>query len=235
MAAFEARRQDELPALLRSYLERSLPGDRPLPRRVRITQEGEMWQKPGGHAMRFTAVEEFAVGRVAFAWRARFPLVPLVATRAVDEYADGDGQLVARLLGIPVMRQRGPETAAGEALRYLAELPWAPQAIAANRELQWRELDGDDIEVATAVAGKRLPVRFQFDAAGDIVRASTDVRPRSVGKTFVTTPWSGTFGDYQVFNETRIPTRAEVSWDLAEGPFIYWRGRVTSLELVASE
>jgi hypothetical protein len=169
--------------------------------------------------MRFTAVEEFAVETVAFAWRARFPLAPLVAMKVVDAYADGKGQLVARLLGIPVVRQGGPETAVGEALRYLAELPWAPQAIAENRELEWRELDGGDIEVATAVAGKQWPVRFEFGAGGDIVRASSEARPRPVGKTFVATPWGGTFGDYEVLGQTRIPTRGEVSWDLPEGPF----------------
>jgi hypothetical protein len=184
--------------------------------------------------MRFTAVEEFAVERIGFAWQARFPLIPLVAMKVVDEYADGNGQLVARLLGIPVMRQRGPETAVGEALRYLAELPWVPQAIAVNRELRWRELDGREIEVATTVAGQQVAVRFEFDASGDIVRASTDARPRPVGKTFVATPWGGTFGGYEVVAETRIPTRAEVRWDLPEGPFVYWRGRVTSLESIAS-
>lgn len=224
----------EPPELLRPYVERALPQQRPVPRKVRITQEGEMWQKPGARAMRFTAVEEFAVERIGFAWQARFPLIPLVAMKVVDEYADGNGQLVARLLGIPVMRQRGPETAVGEALRYLAELPWVPQAIAVNRELRWRELDGREIEVATTVAGQQVAVRFEFDASGDIVRASTDARPRPVGKTFVATPWGGTFGGYEVVAETRIPTRAEVRWDLPEGPFVYWRGRVTSLESIAS-
>jgi hypothetical protein len=224
----------EPPELLRRYVARALPQQRPVPRKVRITQEGEMWQKPGARAMRFTAVEEFAVERIGFAWQARFPLIPLVAMKVVDEYADGNGQLVARLLGIPVMRQRGPETAVGEALRYLAELPWVPQAIAVNRELRWRELDGREIEVATTVAGQQVAVRFEFDASGDIVRASTDARPRPVGKTFVATPWGGTFGGYEVVAETRIPTRAEVRWDLPEGPFVYWRGRVTSLESIAS-
>jgi hypothetical protein len=224
-----------LPEPIRRYLARNLPDDRSAPRRVRITQEGEMWQKPGARAMRFTALEEFAVETVALAWRARFPLLPLIAMKVADEYANGDGHLVARLLGIPLMRKSGPETSIGEALRYLAELPWSPQAIAANGELEWRQLEGDSVEVATAVAAQGAAVRFQFDRAGDIVRASCDTRPRPVGKTFVATPWSGTFADYKVLGQTRIPTWAEVSWDLPEGPFVYWRGRVTSLELVAAE
>ena len=162
-------------------------------------------------------------------------LAPLVAMTVVDGYADGEGELVARLLGIPLMRQRAPETAVGEALRYLAELPWKSQAIAANRELQWRQLDDESVEVATLVAGRKAAARLEFDGAGEIVRASCEARPRPVGKTFVATPWSGTFSDHRVLGQTRIPTFAEVSWQLPEGRFLYWRGRVNSLELVGVE
>lgn len=96
------------------------------PRQVRIAQEGEMWLKPGGRAMRFAATQSFATERVAFWWRARFPIAGPIALSVIDEYADEDGQLAVHLLGVPLQRQRGPETVAGEALRYLAELPLAP-------------------------------------------------------------------------------------------------------------
>jgi hypothetical protein len=70
-------------------------------------------------------------------------------------------------------------------------------------------------------------VRLLFDAAGDIVGMSTDGRPRVVGKRVVDTPWSGVFGEYRVFNGVRLPATGEVSWLLADGPFTYFRGRVT--------
>jgi hypothetical protein len=41
----------------------------------------------------------------------------------------------------------------------------------------------------------------------------------------------GGYGDYGIVGGVRIPTRAEVRWELADGPFTYWRGRITSLEL----
>ncbi len=59
--------------------------------------------RPGGRAMRFSAVEELAVDRIAFSWRARFPL----AIRVFDGYSGGRGKLEARVLGVPVMRQSG--------------------------------------------------------------------------------------------------------------------------------
>ena len=220
----EEMRTGSLPALVRRYLERSLSAGGRVPGLVRIGQEGEMRQRPGGRAMRFSAVEELAVDRIAFSWRARFPL----ATRVFDGYSGGRGKLEARVLGVPVMRQSGPDIAAGEVLRYLAELPLVPWAMEHNADLEWRELDDRSVEVAGRAGGRRLAVTVEFDAAGDIVRAGCDARPRQVGRTSMLTPWGGEFGDYRTFGGMRIPTRARVYWELDEGRFVYWRGTVTS-------
>ena len=189
-----------------------------------------MWQKPGGRPFRFSAVEEFSVDEVAFSWRARFRLAPLVSLRVLDRYAAGQGLLDARLFGlVPVMRQRGPETDQGEAMRYLAELAWIPQAMRANPQLEWREVDPQTVEVATRVGSARVAVALEFDAAGDIVRASTE-RPHFEGRKRVRRPWVGSFSEYDTVGGVHIPTRGEVRWDLPEGPFTYWRGTITSLE-----
>ncbi len=219
-------RTSPLPELVCRYLERSVSPGRRVPGLVRIGQEGEMRQKPGGRAMRFSAVQELAVDRVAFSWRARFPL----AIRVFDGYSDGRGRLEARVLGVPVMRQTGPDVAAGEALRYLAELPLVPWAMEHNAELEWRELDERSVEVAGCSGGRRLAVTLEFDAAGDIVGAGCDARPRQVGRKSEPTPWGGEFSDYRVLGGMRIPARAEAYWELDEGRFVYWRGTVTSAE-----
>ena len=95
----EEMRTGSLPALVRRYLERSLSAGARVPGVVRIDQEGEMRQRPGGRAMRFSAVEELAVDRIAFSWRARFPL----AIWVFDGYSGGRGKLKARVLGVPVI------------------------------------------------------------------------------------------------------------------------------------
>jgi hypothetical protein len=219
----------ELPDLVRAYVE---PAGLATPRKVQIMQAGTMWQKPGGRARRFTAVQDIAVEEVAFSWRARFPLVPGVSLRVVDRYAAGAGRLEARLLGvIPIMRQRGPELAEGEALRYLSELAWAPQAMVLNRQLAWRELDGNAVELATPVGATRAAVRLDFDPAGDIIGASAEARPALEGKQIVRRPWAGRFADYATVGGMRIPTRAEVWWERPEGRFVYWAGTVTSLQV----
>ncbi len=185
-----------------------------------------MWQKPGGRGLPFTAVEEFAAEVVAFVWRARFPLV-----RVLDRYANEEGLLEVRLLGlVPVARVRGPDVDEGEALRYLAELPWVPYTMAANRELEWRELADRLVEVTTRVRSARAALRLEFDTAGDFVGVAADARPRREGKQIVRRPWAGSFGDYAAVGGVRIPTSGEVRWDLPEGPFTYWRGTITALE-----
>jgi hypothetical protein len=221
----------ELPEPVRRYLARALPAGRATPTRVRLTQQGQMWQKPGATPLQFTAVEELAVDRVAFSWRARFPVLGPIAIKVVDSYDGGQGRLEARVLGFPVVRQAGRETSVGEALRYLAELPWVPFAMTQNRELEWRDLDERSVEVASCVGTERVAVTLELDDAGDIVRTYCPTRPRQVGKTWAARPWSGEFGDYGVVGGVSIPRSAEVRWELPAGPFTYWRGTVTSLEL----
>ncbi len=189
-----------------------------------------MWRKPGGRRLPFTSVEEFAVEEVAFSWRARFPVLPLVSMSVLDGYAGGEGRLEARLFGVPFIRVGGPETAEGEAIRYLSELPWVPHAMVANRALEWSDIDARAVEVATKVGSRRVAVRLEFDETGHIVGASAE-RPRTEGRKTLRRPWSGTFSEYAVVGGVRIPTLGEVRWELPDGPFTYWRGTITSLEL----
>jgi hypothetical protein len=217
-----------LPPLVRHYAERALPDGARAASSVRITQEGTMWMKPGARGRSFTATEHFEVERVAFSWRARFPVVGPLALEVVDGYDAGRGLLELRVLGMRVSRQAGQELGPGEAQRYLAELPWVPHAIARNSELEWGESGDREVEVACPVAGGRPAVTFEFDAAGDIVRVSA-VRRRQVGKEWTETPWGGEYSDYAVIDGIRVPAAAEVYWDLGGKRFVYWRGRVLNV------
>lgn len=97
--------------------------------------------KPGARARRFTAHEDLATDRVSFVWLAKFPMFGPISLRVTDSYQDENGLLEGRLGRLPLQRKREPELSRGEAFRYLAELAWAPQAILANRALEWVEVD----------------------------------------------------------------------------------------------
>jgi hypothetical protein len=218
-----------LPGPIARHLELTVPEGDSSPARIRLTQRGEMVQKPGGRRLEFTAVEELAVGEVEFEWRAAFGPNPLVRMIVVDRYRGGEGSLSAKVWGVlPATRSSGPDTDRGEAMRYLAELPWVPQAMGSNPSLSWRELEDGAVEVSALVGGRPVSVHLSLDDAG-LIRGASGIRPRLVGKTAIDTPFAGTFGDYVELGGIRVPSSGEVSWGLPEGPFTYWRGEVTSL------
>jgi hypothetical protein len=127
------------------------------------------------------------------------------------------------------MRSAGPDTDRGEAMRYLAELPWAPYAIRANPGLDWAGISSREAEVSTTVAGRRVSVRLSLDGDG-LIRSASAMRPRLDAGSTVDRPWVGEYGEYVELGGVLVPGTAEVRWDLPEGPFTYWRGSVTSLE-----
>jgi hypothetical protein len=219
---------DSLPGLIRRYADRVLGGSQGGDRKVRIGQSGEMILKPGATPRRFVATEEFAVDRVAFAWRARFPMFGPLALRVIDSYDGHEGLLEVRGVGLPLQRKRGPELARGEAFRYLAEIAWVPHAILKNPQLEWRELDAQTIEIGTMVEGERIVVRLLFNEEGEI-RQTVAERPRMEAGNAVTR-WVGEYGDYREMGGVLVPTRGEVRWELPGSPFTYWRGTITSLE-----
>jgi hypothetical protein len=227
-----SRQVNQLPQLVRLYLERATRAD--IPAQVEIHQTGEMFRRPGSRTMRFTAIERFATDRIAFVWSARFAVGPgarfaagcFAPLQVTDRYEDGRGTLSVRAFGVPLQRQSGHEVAVGEAYRYLAELPWVPHAMAANPQLKWRELDESAVEVSTEVAGERVAVTLAFDRDGEIARTHATARPRSTDGGMIECAWGGDFRNYGWRGSIRMPTEAEVYWEDLERKFVYWRARV---------
>jgi uncharacterized protein DUF6544 len=223
----DPRTAADLPDLVLRYVERNMSPVALTRQRVRFAQLGDMQLKPGRWTP-FQAEQEIAVDRVEFEWRATFRAALFVSLRVRDWYrADAAGLDVSLWGVLRVVHARGPEVARGEAIRYLVELPLAPQAMAINTALKWRAVDESTVEVATLAGAQRVVARLHFDACGDIVAASAEARPRIVGNSVVDTPVRGAYGEYREFNGVRLPTTAEVSWLLPDGPYTYFRGRVT--------
>jgi Family of unknown function (DUF6544) len=218
-----------LPPPVRRFVERVLPAGSQGATTVRIEQLGEMTLRPGTRPRRFRATEELSCDRVAFAWRASFPMLGPLGLRVTDSYLGGEGMLEVRMLGLPLQRRRGPELAKGEAYRYLAEIPWVPHAILSNSELEWDARDERTVEVATRVDDERIAVELRLSEAGEIVGGAAR-RPRAEAGNAIT-PWVGEFADYRAFGGVALPARGEVRWETPDGPFTYWRGTVTALEV----
>lgn len=227
-----APRLDHLPPAILHFHAQAVQSGARNARVVRLEQQGEMRLGPDKSWQPFLAEEFFAVHNIAFVWQARVHVAPLFSAIVIDRYAHGHGELDARLFNtLRVAHAAGPDTDRGELLRYLAELPWVPQAIAENGALEWQSLDDHEIVVAAGRGAARCSVTLHLDDTGDIVGASA-VRPRLVGESAVPTPWAGAFSAYRDFGGMRIPTHAEVWWELPRGRFVYWRGDVTAAETI---
>lgn len=219
-----------LPEPVRRYVERCVPPSGPPPSVVRLSQRGEMRLKPDGSWTPFHATQHIAVGHVGFVWHAKLSMGGFVPTDAVDAYRRGEGRLEARLLGVlPMARAGGREIARAQALRYLAEIPWAPHATFANPELAWRALPDGAAEVGLTGSDRSATLRFDFDSSGDVVCVSGK-RPRHERGRTEELPWVGEYSDHGTLGGVRIPLRAEVRWD-TDPPYAYFRGRIVDLQL----
>ena len=220
--------RSDLPGPVAGFARRGLAGALPSGGHVRLTQAAEMEMKPGAGWQPIKAEQVIGLRQAGFVWQARQVAGPVTVVRVIDAYVAGGGLLQARLLGsIPVARAEGAEMNRGEAMRYLAELPWAPDAIAMNRDIRWRMLESGEAEARLEMVPRDAVVRFAFDAAGDIATIRAEDRPATGpdGNT-VLKPWEGHFSDYREMGGRRIPARGEVGYVEPEGYRPYWRGGI---------
>jgi hypothetical protein len=152
------------------------------------------------------------------------------AVVVADYFIAGTGGLEAMLLGaFPIARIVGGAAAnQGEALRYLAELPWSPVAILLNRALDWTLTDAKTLKVATGLGAERGEVTFELDHNGLIVRGGAPSRVYIDKGRTTARPWHGQFWDYQRVDGRLIPIQGQVAWTLDDGDFVCWRGRILS-------
>jgi hypothetical protein len=199
-------------------------------RGVAIAQEGEMRLAPGRKWMRFKALQVFDSSGIAFRWNARFTAGP-AWMNVVDTFWGGKGSTAIRLFGfLPIGGATGDEIDKGAAMRGLAEIAWHPAAIDDGR-IAWQIAD-DMVLRARFDDGKTIAtVYFNVADDGRILGGSAPDRPYSQGNTSVPRAWSGRYFDYESFGSLRMPSKAEVTWHLPEGDFLYFRCEVTSATL----
>lgn len=222
--------REDLPPVLREFALRGGAGGGVPPRAVRIKQDAEFRRSADADWGPMPAVQHVAIGMPGFVWAAEAPgwIVPQFAV--IDAFVSGQGQLEARLFGsIPVASAKGPVADRAEAMRYLAELAWAPDAVLGNPAIGWEVLSDTEVAASLDMPAGRAEVVLIFDAGGDIVGMRADDRPEQMPDgTILSRRWRGVFGDYAEIGGRRIPTTGEVGYVDEDGTYgPYWRGRIT--------
>lgn len=194
---------------------------------IALLQKGRMKRALGKDAwMAFTARQTIESWTCGFAWRARFGPFGMIAV--CDALEGGAGQLDVTALGL-LKIVRTPNTAAlvrGELMRYLAEIPWAPDAILENTALRWRKGDSGDIMVGAGEGESNVEITFGLDGDGRIATTFAPNRPRSAIEPILPTPWRGRFSDYRLHHDRWIPFAGEVAWEIDGQEEVYWQGTI---------
>jgi hypothetical protein len=231
-ATYDPRELEGLPAPVRRYFRTVLQEGQPLVVAASLAHEGTFNMGEGAERwIGFTSTQRVVTRRPGFVWDARMAMMPGVPVRVHDAYVAGEGILHATLFGlVPLVNLRGtPEVAEGELMRYLAEAPWYPTALLPSQGVRWDGVDDTSAQATFTDGPVTLTMLFRFDRDGLIGAARAAARGRTVGKAVIPTPWEGRWTRYDVRDGMRVPTDGEVAWILPEGPWPYWRGRITSL------
>ncbi len=226
-------RDERLPAAVYDLAVRLGADPKSEPRDVRLTQTGRMKTALDAKSwMPFTATQTISTRKPEFDWLARAGPLGMISAR--DALAAGEGRLDVTALGfIPIARAaHTPALVRGELMRYLAELPWAPDAILHNSALRWRQ-DGPDTLAVSAGSGETASeVVLSLDSDGRIVGGFARDRPRSATEPILLTPWRGRFSDYRRHNDRWLPFAGEVAWEIDSKEIVYWQGRIEHWEMV---
>lgn len=186
--------------------------------------------KPDQAFFHIDAIQLSGTRDPGYVWHATGVMAKVVPVQVVDSYVAGAGLLEARIAGsIRVAHAVGPDIDKGEAMRFLAELPWNPDAMVNATGLTWREVDEHTVEVSMRTQSGVARVSLLFDASGDIVGIEAKDRPWALGNVSAPPRWVGRFSNYKQVGAYRWPGYGEIAWVLPAGEFIYWRGDIVSV------
>ena len=193
---------------------------------VVLSQVGFMKDDPKDHPMMFSADETIRLDTTEFRWEARCDPVNLLVVR--DQLVGSEGKLSLLAFGaLPIASvAKGDHATKGEIMRYLAELPWAPDAILRNRELEWTVVDPRTFVVTAGKGRTRASVTLRLDDQGFVRSIEAQDRPRKEGAGFVERPWRGRFAAYEERDGRMVPSRGEMGWVVDGETIDCWFGEL---------
>jgi hypothetical protein len=228
-------RSSQTLALLARLRAFCFPGGEDAARRiraVRTTEKGEMRMSPKARWIPFTAEQFVDATCSSFRWDARLDPGKITSPVVTDAYEEGHGRLVIKIGGVlPVEKITGPHADRGELQRYLSSIAFCPPILLNHSSLDCNAVGPLTLRVRDREDPTGTTVDIDIGEEGCPLACRAD-RPRVVGKRAVLTPWSGASREFQECEGLRVAHELEASWLLPEGPFIYFRGEITSFVAV---
>ena len=231
-ARFYVNALEGLPAPVQRYFRAVLTDGQPIIAAATIEMAGRINMSATAEQCKpFTSQPRVITRRPGFLSDAQVVIFPGVPARVEDSWIAGQGQSIAKLLGLFTVANAhgGGELARGEFMRYFAEAAWYPTALLPSQGVRWQAVD-DASANATIVDGPvTLTLLFRFNEAGLIASVRAESRGAGVGKDMVMLPWDCALSDYQPQDGMLLPMTGEAAWMWPEGRKPYFVGHVGKL------
>lgn len=216
-----------LPAPARRYFEHSGVVGKPIPRLVRLRQVGRIRANPTDKWMDLEAEEFYSTSPPAFVWRAHFPKTRLPIVLGRDEYLDGAGSIVMKMLAVyPVADERGQELGPAGLMRYLNEMAWFPAAFL-GENVTIEPVDEACFRVTIADRGMTATALMFIDEEGRLINFRAQ-RFHTGTRTMET--WETPMAKHGVLEGVRLPIAGAAVWKLKNGDFPYIELEVTDVK-----
>jgi len=222
---------NELPEPVQYWLSAAGIVGQPIPRTIRLRQEGEIRLGPDQPWMPFHADQYYTIDPPAFIWRVSASAVPGLFIRGVDLFRDGRGSMQMKPLALStVVDASGPKLDQGSALRYLQETVWFPFA-ALSDAISWEAIDDRSARATLTLDTITVSGMFFFDKAGQII----DFHALRFRDEDALQPWNTPMHEHGEYNGVVVPTEGEGIWGSGDDSFTYIRLRLVNLDYDVAE
>ncbi|MDB5041129.1 MAG: hypothetical protein JWN27_1855 [Candidatus Eremiobacteraeota bacterium] len=219
-----------LPPPVERYFRSVLRDGQPFIRAARIVQAGQFNMKMDGNDWRpYQATQFYHLSPPGYVWDARVRLAPILDVLVRDAYVARHATMRGALMAVVavVNEHDRPELDEGALQRYLAEAAMFPTALLPERGVVWSPIDENHATASLTDGATTACLDFAFAATGEILGVSTARRWRAEKSGYVIGAWGGRYGRYEVRNGMRVPSEADVYWNVDGRRCSYITIRVT--------
>lgn len=165
------------------------------------------------------------IGRISYM---EFESMPV---KGRDIYLDGYGEMKGKLLNlITVVEGAGPEISQSAMITAFAEFPLVPGYLLLE-SVAWDSVDSNTVKATLQEGGFTVSGLFHFDDQGLYRRFETNDRfySDSEGVT-MNIPYTISIQSYQKQGDLMVPDSLNAVWNLPDGDYEYFKGRLKRLE-----
>lgn len=157
-------------------------------------------------------------------------ILGLIPFEGRDKYQNGKGIMTGKLLKlITLFNVKGTELDQSALVTFLAEVLIVSNA-ALQDYIEWEKIDNNQVRATIEYGGTKAEGIFIFNEKGEWIEFETEDRYMDKGDgVFKKEKWTVEVSNYIEKDGIKIPQRMKAIWNLSDGDFAYFDGRIAEL------